>query len=326
RYAQLAGLAGTLDVTAIQLIQTVRAYSVAQGKRLDARRAKTRASTKKAQAILLTKHQAADLKRRHPDTPRGHRDAALICLLTDLGLRGGEVQLLRVEHFSLDERRGSATVTFDRPKVQKRQTHRLSREALVALRRYLADRRQLAQLGAGETSEAGGNEKKEERGAGGENGVSGTSGVSGPLLCATWPHRQDLVAVGLSTRAIRARVRQLGKQILGIPNLSPHDLRHYWATAAVRNGTDLKTLQEAGGWNSPAMPMWYAKVGAIVNEGIRLDQLDDLDVDADGEHGDGRDDVERVSEEDSLDVREAGEARNAGKGRAVSAYAGYRQH
>lgn len=50
-----------------------------------------------------------------------------------------------------------------------------------------------------------------------------------------------------------------------LPSLGP------WATAAVRNGTDLKDLQEAGGWNSPAMPLWYINVGTVANAGVRLD-------------------------------------------------------
>jgi integrase len=64
-------------------------------------------------------------------------------------------------------------------------------------------------------------------------------------------------------------VKALGAQI-GAPALGPHDLRHAWATAAMRNGTSLRALQDAGGWASPAMPLRYAQAAAIANEGVRL--------------------------------------------------------
>lgn len=73
-----------------------------------------------------------------------------------------------------------------------------------------------------------------------------------------------------SDRAIRARVGKLG-EAAGLAGLSPHDCRHYWATAASRAGTPIKALQDAGGWNSPAMPLRYAESAAIANDGVRLD-------------------------------------------------------
>ena len=71
-------------------------------------------------------------------------------------------------------------------------------------------------------------------------------------------------------RTIRAHVGQLGEAI-GLVGLSPHDCRHYWATAATRAGTPIKALQDAGGWNSPAMPLRYAESAEIANDGVRLD-------------------------------------------------------
>ena len=74
----------------------------------------------------------------------------------------------------------------------------------------------------------------------------------------------------MTTRRITERVCDLGMQLLGVANLRAHDCRHYWATAAVRHGTDIKALQTAGGWNSPAMPLRYAEENAIANEGVVL--------------------------------------------------------
>jgi integrase len=74
---------------------------------------------------------------------------------------------------------------------------------------------------------------------------------------------------GMTTREINRRVGQLGKAI-GVEKLGPHDLRHFWATAAVRGKTDLKSLQDASGWTSPAMPLRYVESQAIANEGVKL--------------------------------------------------------
>jgi integrase len=70
-------------------------------------------------------------------------------------------------------------------------------------------------------------------------------------------------------RTIRTRVGQLGAAV-GLSRLSPHDCRHYWATAATRAGTPTKALQDAGGWSSPAMPLRYAESAEIANEGVKL--------------------------------------------------------
>lgn len=73
----------------------------------------------------------------------------------------------------------------------------------------------------------------------------------------------------VNTSSLNERVGQLGKAI-GIKGLSPHDCRHYYATDAIRNGTDIKSLQDAGGWNSPAMPLRYAESAKVANSGVKL--------------------------------------------------------
>jgi len=73
----------------------------------------------------------------------------------------------------------------------------------------------------------------------------------------------------MSDRAITDRVRVLGER-LGIEGLSAHDCRHYWATSAIKGGTDIKSLQDAGGWSSPAMPLRYAASGKVANKGVKL--------------------------------------------------------
>ena len=83
--------------------------------------------------MSLTPDQAARLKAQ-PDTPQGRRDALLLCLLLDHGLRVGEVAGLAVRDFDL----AAGELRFYRPKVDKIQTHRLTADTLAAARAYLA--------------------------------------------------------------------------------------------------------------------------------------------------------------------------------------------
>lgn len=46
--------------------------------------------------------------------------------------------------------------------------------------------------------------------------------------------------------------------------------RHSWATRAARAGTDPFVLQDAGGWNSLAMPRRYVGREEVSNEGVKL--------------------------------------------------------
>lgn len=121
---------------------------------------------------------------------------------------------------------------FYRRKVDKTQTHRLSEDALEAAQAYIAT-------------------------------------TEGKLFNGN-PHKKGKTSEdGISTRAINKIIGQIGIMV-GVGGLSPHDLRHYWATTAIRKGTDVKSLQQAGGWNSPYMPLRYAEESEIANEGVKL--------------------------------------------------------
>lgn len=81
----------------------------------------------------LTPAQARSLKREHEDTPQGRRDALLMFLLLDHGLRVSEAADLQVT--DLDISRG--LLRFYRRKVAMSQTHRLSIDTLHAAKNYL---------------------------------------------------------------------------------------------------------------------------------------------------------------------------------------------
>lgn len=235
-YAKLAVKAGTLDKTEYAMIRTVSGYSHKEGKRIDEQRQEAEVNTrfdrpgaKKAEAVSLTKHQANKLKAQ-PDTPQGRRDTLLMCLLLDHGLRCGEVAGLTVTDFDLK----AGELKFYRPKVDKTQTHRLTKDTLAAAKAYF------------------------------EQDAPGI----GPVLRGS-RKGGHLTDDQMTPRAITKRVAYLGQSI-GIDGLSAHDCRHYWATQAARNGTPIDRLQEAGGWSSPAMPLRYVEAAKIANDGVLL--------------------------------------------------------
>jgi integrase len=233
-YAKLAMKAGVLDATEYALIRTVDGYARKEIKRIDEQRKTagidTRKGYKKAEPVTLTREQAQTLKSQ-PDTPQGRRDAFLMALLLDHGLRVGEVAILTVEAFDLK----AGELRFYRPKVDRQQTHRLTADTLRAARAYLAN----------DAPRAGMIWRHSRR----------DGSLDGP---------------GMSTRAMTERVRMLGEAI-GVEGLSAHDCRHYWATQAARNGTPIDRLQDAGGWSSPAMPLRYVEQAKIANSGVKLE-------------------------------------------------------
>lgn len=74
----------------------------------------------------------------------------------------------------------------------------------------------------------------------------------------------------MSVRAVGGRVNILGRDILDIWELSPHDLRHTWATRAARHSNPF-VLRDAGGWTNMQTPGRYVERAKVVNEGIQLD-------------------------------------------------------
>ena len=224
--ANLAYQAGALTFEQHALIRAVSSPTGTEGKRIDAQRTVTRRSTKKPEAVTLTPSQVAALKVQ-PDTPQGRRDAVVITLLLELGLRVGELCALRVESFDGD------LVKVQRRKVDKVQTHRLTPDALAAVQRWLAT----------------------------------DAPKTGPLLRGS-RKGGSLTHAGLTERAAYDVVQRCGAAI-GVDDLSPHDLRHTWATRAA-SSSNVFALRDAGGWASLDMPNRYVAANAIANEGIKL--------------------------------------------------------
>ena len=231
-FCKLASKAGVIPAESYAMITTVKGLSRKDGHNVDEGREVSRVGAKKAEAVVIGKAQAAQLKAQPADTPQGRRDALMMCLFLDHGLRCGELAGLTVAAFDL----AGGEFTFYRPKVYKIQTHRMTADTLRAARAYFE---------------------------------AGDAPAVGPLLRGSRKNGR-LESAGMSERAITARVAELGRRV-GITGLSAHDARHTWATRAARKGTPIDRLQDAGGWASHAMPLRYVEAAKIANEGVILE-------------------------------------------------------
>ena len=230
QYAALAAAAGAITPGDLALIATVRGYAHKEACRIDEKRPAARLGTKKAAPVSISPEQARRLKAQPDDTGQGRRDALIMALLLDHGLRAGELAALQVDCLDL----AAGELRFYRPKVDLTQTHRLTTDTRQAAAAYLAQ-------------------------------DAPTAGSLWRRSCKAG----ELTAQGLTARAITARVCTLGAR-LGLAGLSAHDCRHFWATRAARLGTPLERLKDAGGWSSLAMPERYIENAKIANDGVML--------------------------------------------------------
>jgi integrase len=244
RYVALAFKAGVIDVTEAALIKTVTGYSNKKARNIDQQRQDAGQGTrildkgkalKKAQNVPIPEADVKTLKTQHDmSKPQGRRDAVLFCLLLDHGLRASEAATLKVGNIDLE----TGLMRFYRQKVDKWQTHKLTADTLWALRAYMA--------------------------------YDTVVMLDSPLLRAS-KKNGELAHAGLTPRTITRIVQEAGKSI-GKLNLSAHDCRHSWASRAAGAGSSPFALQEAGGWNSLAMPRRYVDEKAIANEDIKLNE------------------------------------------------------
>jgi len=227
-YAKLAAQAGALDRGEYAMIRAIEGYRHAEGANLDKNRVSrgldTRIGHKKAGPVSITSEQAQRLKSEHANDGQGRRDALLMCLLVDLGVRVSELGDLRVSDVDLD----AGTLHVWRRKVQGTETEHATFELGTipdtqrALRDYLA----------------------------------GPDAPTDGALLVTSNRYGDLTGGAMSTRAIAKRVRYLGRHILAVDGLSPHDMRHHAATSYGKTKTT-RDLMSIFGWNSPAMATRY---------------------------------------------------------------------
>ena len=229
-YAEMSFQAGAITDETCTLIRGVKGFDKTEGKRIDETRTMTRRpDSKKADPVSLTLGQAQALCDQ-PATPQGRRDRLIILIASRLGLRCGEIAILKRKSFDLE----AGTLKIKRPKVDKEQNLNLDEITLDAAKDYiLQDAPAIGSIWQRVLKDG------------------------------------SIGAQGLTERGITKRVKVLGERI-GVKGLSAHDLRHYWTQSAFKAGSNLDVVMEAGGWSSPVMPMHYRGQSAIANEGIKL--------------------------------------------------------
>ena len=235
-YMQLANQAGVIPDGEILRLQSLRGYTRKESIDMDSKRAKeeipTRIGSKKQTATLISDDQARELCTVRNDTPQAHRDAFMMCLLLDHGLRVSELTDLQVQDIDLEARQ----MTFYRQKTGDTSRHNLRGRAWNSLVEYL--KVQTAKLG--------------------------------PLLLASNKSGALIQGKGLVERSINERVGQLG-QAIGIEDLSPHDCRHFGATKVGHDpNVSLASLMAWGGWKSPQNAARYINKGEADNDGVSL--------------------------------------------------------
>lgn len=238
QYCRLAHAAGTLSDEVLEQVEAVKGYGGKTARNLDADRSRrnvpTRRSTKKAQPVSVSTAQALRLKTETTRPTRSRRRSH------DLGLPARDALLmgLFIEHAF----RVSEIVGLDIEDVDLEQ-------GLVTIYREKTDETQTHRL-------------KKHTLLAAAHYLAECGASSGPLFLGYQGRR-------ITRYGLYDRVRVLGQQV-GLPALSPHDLRHFWTYDALGNATPVDRVQSGGGWKSPAMVLKYARRAGIANEGVTI--------------------------------------------------------
>lgn len=165
---------------------------------------------------------AAELAERDGGV-RGARDAALVSVMSDALLRGGEAAALRWADFDLDGTMAAVIVQQSKGAEEPSAPLYLGRETAARLRSWFAQGR-IAGGPAFRQIDKGGNVL-----------IGGLSRVSISRIVAQWAK-----AAGVSGR------------------VSSHSLRIGMAGSLASRGAGVVEMQQAGRWKSPRMPAHYA--------------------------------------------------------------------
>jgi site-specific recombinase XerD len=174
------------------------------------------------------------------------RDRALVETAYAAGLRIGELAAATLT--DLDLRRGEVRVMG---KGRKERIGLLGRPAREALARYLADGRPVLRA---RDVRASSPDPVASRTAGSAPVASRTAGTEPDALFLN--HRGEALGV----RGLRFRLDRL-RRLAGLPiGVSPHTLRHSFATHLLEGGADLRIVQELLGHESLATTQVYTHV------------------------------------------------------------------
>lgn len=177
---------------------------------------------------------AHSLPLRRPDDSRELlaklRDTAIVEVLRCTGLRVGELVSMRRKQLEAQER--AAWVVGKRGKARRVY---FDERAWVAIQRYLQERQSL-------------------------DGASGRPLAELPLF-ARHDRRAGSQVLSISTESVQNSIRKLAERAqLSAKGITPHALRHYFATRIYQTTHDLAVTQTALGHSSPNTTRIYAKL------------------------------------------------------------------
>lgn len=232
KYCALAALSGIIPEYEIGLIKLLEGYKYTEGINTDQERAQAAIPTRKEKAKKATPIPITQAQATQLKQQPDSPQGRRDAFLMCLLLDHGFRcgEIAELQRVNLDM--DSKIIKFYRRKVHKEQTHRLTSDSYLAAQRYLE-------------------------------------------VCTPNPHllmgsrKGGALQGAMKDRSITDRVRVLCEKV-GIQGASAHDGRHAFVTFAIANGTNLKVLQDAGGWSSIAMPARYAESQKIANEGVKL--------------------------------------------------------
>jgi integrase len=263
KYAELLTLTDVMTDEDVTRIKTVPLHiSAPDSEAIDQERAKmdipNRLSNKKTEANVLTIDQVLEMKAFMPtwsDDPFvAARDYAMFVLMVDHGLRASEVVGLDVDDVEVIENpeteESQAFLNVYRRKTRRQERLVLSKNSKQALVNwfYVRERRLRSE---------------------------------GPLFRSARRQTGDGHMLASSVTKV---MRQYGVEILGLDNLSCHDLRHTWATHMADLGVSAPKLMRAGSWESMESARRYIHATKVTNAG--LPQMPSLSK-GDNEHGRG---------------------------------------
>ncbi|MBC8101112.1 MAG: tyrosine recombinase [Cytophagales bacterium] len=162
-----------------------------------------------------------------PSRPDGLRDRAILETLYASGIRGGELAALSVGDILREGETGEATLRIRLGKGNKERLALLGRTALAALDTYLERGRPIL--------------------------LAGGSRANGALFLNKLGGR-------LSDRGVRRVFDKYCDNVVSVHKITPHTLRHSFATHLLDNGADLRVVQELLGHSDLSTTQIYTHV------------------------------------------------------------------
>jgi len=199
-------------------------------------------------AHLSEEEMSALLAAAAGDTPLGRRDRAILELFYASGLRLSEVAGLDLEDVNLGARMARVL-----GKGGKQRLVPFNRSTAAAIRAYLKDREALVGRQEGREGQEGQGRRSASR-----RGRSNPSSPSRPIDPLFVNYRGGRLTVRSIDRLVRRYVAASSARA----GISPHALRHSFATHLLQRGADLRAIQELLGHARLSTTERYTHVNA----------------------------------------------------------------